>query len=204
MPTKNSRKEYIPRTYYHVYTRGVNKQPIFNDEQDFAVFLSYLKRYLSPSLQKLPNGQRVHSFAERIDLLCYCLMSNHLHLLFYQHDDERALPSLLQRVFTTYGMYFNKKNDRVGPVFQSRYLASQIDSDAYLYHISRYIHRNPHIWSEYPFSSLSYFTGKAKADWVKPNAIMELFDYTPKKYLEFVTSMDGDDEEHMVDLMAHE
>ena len=204
MPTRNSRKEYAPDTYYHVYSRGLNKQPIFFDEQDFSVFLGYLKRYLSYEASKRPNRKPVRSFAGDIDLLSYCLMRNHVHLLFYQHEDERALSALLQRVFTVYSMYFNKKYTRVGPVFQSRYLASRIDNDPYLHHISRYIHRNPKIWSEYEFSSLRYYTGEAYADWVKPGAILELFDNSPKKYLEFVASMDEDDEETIVDFMAHE
>ncbi len=204
MPTRNSRKEYAPDTYYHVYSRGLNKQPIFFDEQDFSVFLGYLKRYLSYEASKRPNRKPVRSFAGDIDLLSYCLMRNHVHLLFYQHEDERALSALLQRVFTVYSMYFNKKYTRVGPVFQSRYLASRIDNDPYLHHISRYIHRNPKIWSEYEFSSLRYYTGEAYADWVKPGAILELFDNSPKQYLEFVASMDEDDEETIVDFMAHE
>ena len=204
MPTRNSRKEYAPDTYYHVYSRGLNKQPIFFDEQDFSVFLGYLKRYLSYEASKRPNRKPVRSFAGDIDLLSYCLMRNHVHLLFYQHEDERALSALLQRVFTVYSMYFNKKYTRVGPVFQSRYLTSRIDNDPYLHHISRYIHRNPKIWSEYEFSSLRYYTGEAYADWVKPGAILELFDNSPKQYLEFVASMDEDDEETIVDFMAHE
>lgn len=131
-------------------------------------------------------------------------MPNHIHMLFYQHDDERALPALLQRVFTTYSMYFNKKYDRVGPVFQSRYLASRIDNDPYLHHISRYIHRNPKLWREYKHSSLPYYMGESHADWVKPQAIMELFDNDPRKYLEFVETMDEDDQEQAIDFMAHE
>lgn len=204
MPTKNSRKSYLPNTYYHAYSRGINKQAVFRDEQDYAVFLGYLKRYLSSDTQKLPNGQAVRSFVGSIDLLAYCLMPNHVHLLFYQHDDERALPALLQRIFTTYSMYFNKKYDHLGPVFQSRYLASRIDSDSYLYHISRYIHRNPKIWNEYEFSSLPYYLGKARSNWVKPGRILELFDNSPEKYLAFVETMDEDDEELITDFLAHE
>ena len=204
MPTRNSRKEYAPDTYYHVYSRGVNNQPIFLDEQDHVVFLGYLKRYLSNKPDKRPNRKPVRSLASDIDLLAYCLMQNHIHLLIYQHSDERALPALMQRVLTVYSMYFNKKYNRVGPVFQSRYLASRVDSNTYLHHISRYIHRNPKLWSEYEFSSLKYYTGDAYADWIKPGAILELFDNSPKKYFDFIASMDEDDEETIADFMAHE
>lgn len=204
MPTRNSRKQYAPDTYYHVYSRGVNKQAIFLDEQDYAVFLGYLKRYLSPSTEKRPHHKPVRSFANEIDLLAFCLMPNHIHLLLYQYDDEKALASMLQRVFTCYSMYFNKKYHRVGPLFQSRYLASRIDNDPYLYHISRYIHRNPSRWRTYSYSSLDYYLGKAHADWVKPNRILELFADSPQQYLAFVASMDEDDKETAIDYLAHE
>ncbi len=203
MPTRNTRKYYTPDTYYHVYTRGVNKQAIFHDDNDYEVFLSLLERHLSPRPHKKANGQPALSFADSISLLCYCLMPNHVHFLLYQHEDELAIAQLLQRVFTSYSMYFNKKYERVGPLFQSRYLASMIDSDAYLHHISRYIHRNPHMWSEYRYSSLSDYLGNATRDWVKPEPILELFDSNPKKYLAFVEAMDDDDKESITDELAH-
>lgn len=204
MPTKNTRKAYAPDTYYHIYTRGVNKQAIFKDEADKVFFLGLLKRYLSKERSKRTKHAPYASYADCLDLLAYCLMNNHIHLLFYQHDEPRAIAALMRRVLTTYSMYFNRKYSRVGPLFQSRYLASQIDNDAYLHHISRYIHRNPAMWSEYPFSSLRYYMGDVHADWVKPKAILELFDDSPKRYMEFVVSMDEDDEETIPDYLAHE
>lgn len=204
MPTRNSRKEYLADTYYHVYSRGANKQAIFRDEQDYAVFLGYLQRHLSPVPTRKNNRQVARSFANDVDLLCYCLMPNHVHLLFYQQKDERALPALLQRIFISYSMYFNKKYDRTGPLFQGRYLASRIDSDSYLHHISRYIHRNPAHWRTYNYSSLRYYTGEAQTDWLKLGRILELFDNHPQRYLDFVATMDEDDEESLPDLLAHE
>lgn len=204
MPTRNSRKAYTADTYYHVYSRGLDKQTIFRDEQDYVVLLGYLQRYLSPNTSKKNNRQTAKSFTQELDLLCYCLMPNHIHILFYQNQDERALPALLQRIFTSYSMYFNKKYNRAGPLFQSRYLASRVDSDSHLHHISRYIHRNPARWSTYRYSSLRYYTHEAEADWVKPGRIMELFDNSPDRYLDFVASMDEDDEETAADLLAHE
>lgn len=203
MPTPNTRKYYLPDTYYHVYSRGVNKQEIFRDTADYIFFLSLLERYLSPKPQKKSNGQPAPSFADTISLLCFCLMPNHIHFLLYQYDDERAITQLLQRVFTSYSMYFNKKYERVGPLFQSRYLASMINNDAYLHHISRYIHRNPHLWRDYPYSSLSDYIDGAR-DWVRPGPVLELFGDNPQTYLAFVESMDEDDEESIADELAHE
>lgn len=203
MPTKNAIKPYAPDSYYHVYNRGVNKQPIFGNDSDKAYFLSLLKRYLSPETVVRKGHVDYSSFWGKIDLLAYCLMDNHFHLLFYQHNDQEAIASLMRRFMTSYSMYFNKKYDRVGPLFQGRYLASRIDNDPYLHHISRYIHRNPKFWSEYEFSSLRYYTGEKHADWVKPEPILALFNHDSEQYITFLESMDEDDKESISDILAH-
>ncbi len=203
MPTKNAIKLYTPDSYYHLYNRGVNKQPIFHEDCDKAYLLSLFKRYLSPDIKKRKGHIDYSTYSGQIDLLAYCLMNNHFHLLLYQHADPEAITGLMRRIMTSYSMYFNKKYDRVGPLFQGRYLASRIDSDPYLHHVSRYIHRNPKIWSEYEFSSLRYYTGEAQADWIKPATILELFDNSIEQYLSFLKDMDQDDEETMSEIIAH-
>lgn len=76
---------------------------------------------------------------------------------------------------TSYGMYFNKRYKRVGPLFQSHYKASRIENEAYLQHVTRYIHLNPQDWRNYSFSSLPYFMEQKKAEWLKPHRVMGLF-----------------------------
>lgn len=203
MPTKNAIKIYAPDSYYHVYNRGVNKQQIFEDDNDKVYFLSLLKRYLSREVSQRKKHVIYVSLSDEIDLLAYCLMDNHFHILFYQYADPGAIANLMRRVMTSYSMYFNKRYDRVGPLFQGRYLASRIDSDPYLHHTSRYIHRNPKLWSEYEFSSLRYYAGEAHADWIDPRPILALFDYSFQNYFNFLESMDEDDKETLPDFFAH-
>ncbi len=204
MPTRNVVKNYAVDSYYHLYTRGVDKQTIFRDSNDKTLFLGLLKRYLSSEQTKRKKHAPYASYVGKVDLLAYCLMGNHVHLLFYQHGDVYAISELMRRILTTYSMYFNKKYMRVGPLFQSKYLASHIDNDAYLYHISRYIHRNPRRWDTYDYSSLKYFTGRAEADWVKPGMILELFDDNVDTYLDFVRQMDEADlDEVAYEYLAH-
>lgn len=204
MPTRNIIKVYAPQSYYHLYTRGVNKQTVFRDDEDKTFFLGLLKRYLAPDQPTRKRHAPYVSFAGTLDLLAYCLMDNHLHLLFYLHDDTQAIAGIMRRILTTYSMYFNKKYERVGPLFQSRYLATRIDSDAYLHHISRYIHRNPRRWRTYKYSSLRYYTGESHASWINPQKIMELFDNDPDHYLDFVSSVDEGDRELLLSQLAHE
>lgn len=184
MPGKNIIKQYAANQYYHVYSRGVAKQVVFKDAQDFATFLGLLKRYLSLEPAQQPSHGYYPHFGSRLKLLAYCLMPNHVHMLIYQYD-QTAMTELMRCLMTSYGMYFNRKYKRVGPVFQSNYRASLIDRDNYLDHISRYIHLNPQEWAAYPYSSLKYYTGEARAEWLTPNMILEMFP-TKEQYLEFL------------------
>lgn len=202
MPTRNIVKIYTSDTYYHIYSRGVNKQAVFVDEADFAFFLSLLKRYLSSNPAKRKKHSPYRSFAGEMSLLAYCLMGNHFHLLVYQHENPLAIQQLMRRVMTSYSMYFNKRHNRVGPVFQSSYLGARITDDPYLYHISRYIHKNPANWFEYPFSSLRYYSGSATSGWIKTRPILDLFDNDSKQYLDFLT--EDTDQEMVLDHLAHE
>lgn len=189
MPGRNVIKEYAPDQYYHVYSRGVAKQEIFIDEEDYIVFLHLLKRYLSS--EKAVSKARVAypSYQDWVELNAFCLMPNHIHLLLYQ-TDEKALPEFMKSLLTSYSMYFNRKYKRVGPVFQGRYRAARITADSYLDHISRYIHLNPRDWQTYPYSSLKYYKGDAEADWVTTHKITGLFPST-EQYMEFLKDYEG-------------
>ncbi|MGB4759355.1 MAG: transposase [Candidatus Saccharimonadales bacterium] len=185
MPGKNIIKEYAADHYYHIYSRGVNKQPVFLDHEDYEVFLGLLKRYLGHEKPTDTSRHAYPNYSDEITLLAYCLMKNHIHLLVYQKL-ELGMPKLMRSVMTSYSMYFNKRYKRVGPVFQSRYRASMIEHDGYLEHISRYIHLNPKEWKSYEYSSLPYYLGTRSTSWVTPQKIMELFNNEPRSYLRFM------------------
>lgn len=191
MPRKNSLKTYVKDGYYHIYNRGVEKRIIFNDNQDYKVFLSYLKYSLLPppkpediktifTLQGLPfKGipRMPKNFQGKIELIAFCLMPNHFHLLVKQVENY-SLESFMTSVITRYSMYFNKKYDRVGSLFQGPYKAVIILEDNYLLHLSRYIHLNP---SEYTnnlteaYSSYAEYLGLRKTKWLKSDFILNYF-----------------------------
>lgn len=175
----------MEQSYYHVYNRGVNKQKIFVEKNDYVVFLSLLKRYLSGRSAQDNQGRDYVWLGDDLELLAFCLMPNHFHLLVFQNT-ETAMEQLMRGVGTAYTMYFNTKYKRVGPLFQSSYKASMINHDAYLDHISRYIHLNPEAYKEWEFSSLPYYLGHKTAEWIRPARIMELFENSPKVYSAFV------------------
>ena len=222
MPSKNITKIYIENGYYHVYNRGVEKRKIFLDEQDYAVLLYFLKQYLSPPP---PDGafltmtgfnpirpRPIQPLDEEINLLAFCLMPNHFHFLLKQKTID-GITKLLHRICTSYSMYFNKKYDRVGKLYQGTYKAALIDRNEYLLHLSRYIHLNPVIDkvppcqgykactkpSEYPFSSYQYYLNKKKADWVKPDEILSFFKTAQKTFPKDIFSYQSFVEDYLED-----
>lgn len=185
MPSRNIVKVYAQDNYYHVYNRGVAKQPIFLEAKDKQKFLSILQRHLDPSCTMLKaDGMPYRKFNEHLDFLCYCLMGNHFHLLFYLNKDTDSISAFMQSVLTAYTMYFNKKYKRVGTLFQGVFKASLISNDSYLIHITRYIHLNPRTYETYLYSSLSNYLGKRSDVWINPNRILVMFE--GDDYLQFV------------------
>lgn len=199
MPSKNVVKSYVENGYYHIYNRGVEKREIFIDEQDCTVFLYYLKLYLSP-VEELKKQADLHmrlrrfinlNLSSEVDLLVFALMPNHIHLLIKQRTKD-AVIKFMQRLSTSYVMYFNKKYKRIGALFQGTYKATLINSELYLLHLSRYIHLNP-IGLSLPvnfkdFSSYPYYLGQKTTSWLKPEEILTYFKSAQRKDLNDVLS----------------
>ena len=192
MPAKYIIKTYLENGYYHLYNRGVEKRDIFLDEQDCRVFLHYLKMYLSPPeiLQELNDpGIRINRFiplnlSKELDLLAFTLMPNHFHLQVKQYTQD-AITKFMRRLITSYVMYFNKKYQRVGALFQNNYKAVLIENDPFLLHLSRYIHLNSlgiHSALNFlEFSSYPYYLGHKKAAWLKTEEILNFFRSAQRK-----------------------
>ena len=214
MPSKNTLKIYQAGGFYHLYNRGVNKMDIFTDREDYGVFLSYLKTYLLPKntdkLYTIISNQKstakdkdtairelnLNNFYGKIDLVAYCLMPNHYHMLVTQKETT-GIEIFMKSLMTRYTQYFNKRHKRVGPVYQSRYKAVLVDTDAQLLHLTRYIHCNPErtVLFQQP-SSYPIYLRKIKQDWVKPDFILQNFAKTGfNSYQSFVESKDSELEE---------
>ncbi len=199
MPGRNIRKVDVADSYYHVYARGVNKQRIFLDPADYTYFLALLKRYLSRSDTTTARGVVFPKLYQDIELLAFCLMQNHFHLLVYQINEE-GMVKLMRRIMTSYSGYFNRKYERTGPLFESRYRASRVDNESYLLHISRYIHLNPADWQNYNYSSLRSYLGAAAQDWLVIERITNLFT-SRSDYLQFLESYEQNKAE--LDIIKH-
>lgn len=206
MPAKNSLKIYSEATYYHIYNRGVEKRIIFQDSQDYGVFLLYLKDYLLPKDEKelremlsdpknsykerdrIIKNLQLNNFNDEIILLAYCLMPNHFHFLIYQKD-QNSIDKFMNSLGTRYTMYFNNKYQRVGKLCQGQYKAVMVTTDDQLLHLSRYIHKQALALQGVALerkraqpSSYPEYIGKRKTEWVHPEQILAFFSKTNQKF----------------------
>lgn len=198
MPAKNVLKEYEEGGYYHVYNRGVEKREIFLDEEDYHTFIGYLKTYLTPidlrgltlkdeAGRTVSPSRKLNNYAEEIQLIAYCLMPNHFHLMLRQAT-EKGMAKFIQSILTKYVRYFNKKYSRVGGLFQGVYKTVHIKSEEQFTYLTKYIHRNPlpdnptrsHLEGlrEYKYSSYGNYLGLFKQSWVKTEEILSYFSKT--------------------------
>lgn len=184
MPSKNTHKVFIENHYYHIYNRGWNRTEIFLCDADYRFFESLLQRHVSIA-PVTDSRQRpyVHMRPE-IDLISYCLMPNHFHILVHIRSETSAT-RLMSSVMTAYTMYFNRKYKRRGPLCENRFKSVPIITNEQLMHITRYIHLNKADYAIWRWSSYSDYLSDHPRNWIAPESILELFS-SKQSYVEFV------------------
>ena len=157
----------LPGVVYHVISRGIERRKIFRDKADREEFL----RRLEENLEKT---------------VCQCfgwsLMPNHFHLLV--RTGERALSDLMRKLLTGYAIYFNRRHQRHGYLYQNRYKSILCQEEAYLLEMVRYIHLNPlragivsdlKSLDRYPWTGHSVLVGKRRRDWQSVDEVLLRF-----------------------------
>lgn len=148
---------FAPGEYYHIYARGFEKLPVFREEADYKRFLQGLYLFnsekgirvrdlkrLSKKGQISSNVFELHRGETLTDIGAYCLMPNHFHILVREKDAEgKGVSKFMQKLMTSYTMYFNKKNSRTGRIFGSAFKARHVTDDNHLKYLFSYIHINP-------------------------------------------------------------
>ncbi len=125
----------IPGQYYHVYNRGINRQLIFFDEENYNYFLQQFTKYVSPF----------------VDVYAYCLMPNHFHFFIRVKEIQtETKPNKLTIVekgfkdfFISYAKSINKRYNRTGALFQYKFKRKEIEDMSYYTWLAYYIHSNP-------------------------------------------------------------
>jgi len=155
----------LPNHIYHIYNRGINRQNIFYQEDDYLLFISRIRDYFKN---------------DHASLLCYCLMPNHYHLLIQVHCENFG-NKVMMPFITSYMKVINHRENRVGTLFQGPYQALPIETDASLMQISRYIHLNPvkanlvDKAENWKYSSYSDYIGLVNSNSLNKKQIMDLF-----------------------------
>jgi len=150
---RTARKESRTGTY-HVMLRGINRQIIFEDDEDYQKFLWTIKDTREKS------GYEIYA---------YCLMSNHIHLLIKEVIED--LGKVFRRIGASYVYWYNWKYSRRGHLFQARYRSEAVETDSYFLTVLRYIHQNPYKAgivknikniADYSWSSYGEYVGEPK------------------------------------------
>ena len=167
--------------FYHVLNRSNEKQTIFIEDENYQFFLKRLRKYVIQGKQ---------------NVIAYCLMPNHFHLLLKETEDDR-LKETMQGLQTSYAKAINKRFQKTGHLFQDTYNKIRIESDEQLLHLTRYIHMNPvkaglvtHP-EEWLYSSYRDYTGLRKGTLPKPDIILSQFN-SREAYRTFVEGIDDD------------
>ncbi|MBW1867189.1 MAG: transposase, partial [Deltaproteobacteria bacterium] len=171
-----------PGALHHIIVRGIERKTIFKDDADRDNFLERLKNILTDS-----------------DTSCFAwaLLPNHFHLLL--RTGSAPISSVMKRLLTGHAVYFNRKHNRVGHLFQNRYKSILCQEDVYMLELVRYIHLNPlrakiipdlKFLDKYPYSGHATIMGKKKNNWQDTDYVLKLFNsrlsLARRRYREYV------------------
>ena len=154
----------VPDKIYHIYNRGVNKQAIFLNRNDWQFFYSKMRFYFNP---------------EHVSLLAFCLMPNHYHLIVLINSKEFSL-KVMQPFMLSFVKRINKKYERVGTLFQGPFQSKMIELDGSLLQLSKYIHMNPvkaklvDKPENWEYSSYQDYIGYKKDNFIRTDIILSL------------------------------
>jgi hypothetical protein len=200
--------------YYHVYNRGVNYDKIFFSRENYLFFLRRLRQYGLDEKSETDTSQTsevsetsevlgrsgVFDGSEVSEIIAYCLMPNHYHLLVRPAHDN--LSHSMQLFGISYTKAINKQQGRVGPLFQGQFQAAHIPTDDYLLHVSRYVHLNPvearlvKCAEDWEFSSYRDYLGLRQGTLPSPDVVLSQFD-SIDAYRQFVESYSAKDKEYI-------
>ncbi|PIU77969.1 MAG: hypothetical protein COZ28_03575 [Candidatus Moranbacteria bacterium CG_4_10_14_3_um_filter_44_15] len=190
------KKPLVNNEFYHIYNRGVDKREVFSDDHDctrFLLSMNLLNDKQDGLMIKWRDYQRCVknanpgdflklNFRKReylVDIVSYCLMSNHYHFVLKQNV-EKGIERFLQKLGTSYTKYFNKKYQRNGSLFQGTFKSSHISSTGLLLRMAVYASCNSEIHKvspakNYPWCSFLSHARIKKNDITKKDLFLEHF-----------------------------
>jgi REP element-mobilizing transposase RayT len=168
------KRKFHAGEYYHLYNRGNARQTIFFESENYRFFLTRLRKYFTP---------------QAADIVAYCLMPNHYHLLIYLRQDDLA--AIMHPLGMGYAKAINVRYQRSGHLFQGPFQSKRVETTSQLIHLSRYIHLNPVRAKligrpeDWAYSSYTEFVGLRTGTLPRPDAVLAHF-ASPQDYRAFV------------------
>jgi len=190
-----NRPQFVEDEIYHIYNRGVEKRKIFLNNKDYFRFIYGMQEFNDKNPTENTLYYLSKSYIEvqprykepLVEILVFVLMPNHFHFLLKQKQ-KNGIPKFMQKLGTGYTMYFNKKYERVGGLFQGRFKAVLIGREAQYIHIPSYIHLNPLELLSYRGSTSIGL--REKMDFLENYQWSSYPDYIGKKNFPSLTSRD--------------
>lgn len=202
---------FISGEFYHLYNRGLEKRDIFTQSRDYSHFIqTFLYYQIQNPKPKFSTFRRNKIFPvdhskKIVEIIGYCLMPNHFHLLVKQLK-EGGISEFMRRFILSYIKFRNLKYNHQGPLFNGSFKAVLIESDEQLIHTSRYIHLNPLVsllvkdLDLYPWSSYEEYIGLNSNNQVSKDEVLNFFK-SPQDYQKFV--LDQADYGRTLELLKH-
>ena len=181
---------FVPGEYYHIYNRGNSKQKIFHDKEDYERFIKLI--FLSNGSNNFKihfiKNDVVYDFErgkQLVDIGAYCLMPNHFHILITQ-TEEGSISKFMQKLTTGYSMYYNKKYERTGSLFEGKFKSKHVNNDRYLKYSFSYIHLNPVKLIESKWKEVGIKNESKVIDFLKKYKYSSFKDYLDEKRTESI------------------
>lgn len=185
---------------YHVMLRGVNRQQIFNNENDYSEMVDILSH-----LHTKTDDAGYIVTDRGCSIYAYCLMSNHLHLLIREMDLK--ISDIVKSLASKYVYYFNHRHQRIGHLFQDRFKSEPVDDKEYFMQLLRYIHQNPvkagivKNVSEYKWSSWHEYLHASELTICDVNAVLQ---YVPMDELSVFVNAEMQEPSGIIDIGCEE
>lgn len=146
------KEKLVTGEIYHVFNKSIAKFTVFNNDVESVRMKNVLLYYLEKDrLQRYSEFKRIRNsdtvpVVERgkrcVQVIAYCLMQTHLHLVLRQLT-ENGILDFMRKTLNSYSRYFNLRHRRKGPLWEGRFNNVLVKTDEQLLHLTRYIHLNP-------------------------------------------------------------
>lgn len=199
MSAKNLKTKDPHGAYFHIYNKGVENRILFNDEEDYHVFLGFLKGYLTAPLDPehikkdfTVNGRifrgtphQPKNYLNKIELIAFSLNPDRFHLVL-RPLAKGSLENFIRSLCTRYSIYFNKRYKRTGSLFDGPYKSIQVQDEPTLLHLTQYLHHTGEN------SSYKEYLGTRHNPWVKSEAVLSCLGNGADEYKNLVEKYELD------------